>query len=133
MSTFDPVVLLPFGLVLLAAVVAATVALMRVVRKRNRAKRRVVEKPNSHYASQLARQNEARHRWQNMALDRVHEINREEVVRLLAKVEATGVEALRTSERVFLDHMAQIAGTAPAAKPREIAKPMAPDLRHRPA
>lgn len=133
MSVFDPVFLLPLGLVTFVGAVVGTTALMRAVRARRRAKRRIVEKPNSHYSSQLARESEAKYRWHNMALDRIHEINRAEVVRLLAKVEATGVEALRSNERTFLDYMAELAGTKTPVEFREKGKPIAPELRHRPA
>ena len=44
-------------------------------------------------------------RWKGIVLDTLHELNREEVVRLLAKVEAEGVGNLRPSERQFLDRM----------------------------
>lgn len=99
---------------MLAAVVLSSFAAARAARARRRAKRRVVERPNSHYTSQLARESQTRHRWHTIALDRLHPINRDEVVRLLAKTEATSPEALRANERVFLDHMADLAG-APAS------------------
>jgi len=136
MRAFDPIFLLSLGMLAIVFGAALGVAIARGVRARRRAKRRVVEMPNSYYASQLARAVETRHRWQGIDLDRLHEINREEVVRLLAKVEALGVDALRSDERIFLDNMARIAGTAPPPPepPREQdAPPLAPDLRHNPA
>lgn len=133
MSAFDPVFLFPLGLMVLVIAGFATAAVVRAVRVRRRSSRRVVERPNSHYTSPIVRENEARHRWQNMALDRIHEINREEVVRLLAKVEATSVEALHPRERAFLDRMAELAGSAQPPEPRGPSSPLAPDLRHRPA
>ncbi len=45
-------------------------------------------------------------RWKGISVDGLHEINREEVVRLLSKVEADGASALTESERDFLDRMA---------------------------
>jgi membrane associated rhomboid family serine protease len=48
----------------------------------------------------------ARARWQGIAVDGLHEINRDEVRRLLAKVESAGPTALTQSEREFLDRMA---------------------------
>ena len=48
----------------------------------------------------------ALNRWRSIAVDRLHEINREEVVRLLAKVEQDGSRSLTQAERDFLDRMA---------------------------
>jgi membrane associated rhomboid family serine protease len=45
-------------------------------------------------------------RWRGIALDRLHEINREEVVRLLSKVEHSGTQSLTQAELDFLDRMA---------------------------
>ncbi|MFW6039893.1 MAG: hypothetical protein ACOC9N_02320 [Gemmatimonadota bacterium] len=109
----DPVLLLPLALLALLAAAIAAVAIARRVRARRRARRRVVEKPNSHYTPRIVRENEARHRWRDIALDRMHEINREEVERLLAKVEAAGVAVLTPKEREFLDYMAELVGRKP--------------------
>ena len=49
---------------------------------------------------------EALARWKAIPLAGIHEINREEVVRLLAKVEAQGARSLTPAERSFLDRMA---------------------------
>lgn len=109
MITFHPASVLAFGV---AAFVALLVVLpvVRAIRRRRRSIRRVVEKPNSHYTPALARDSIDRHRWHDMALDRVHEINREEVLRLLAKVEAQSMAALDRRERAFLDRIAELAG-----------------------
>ncbi len=48
----------------------------------------------------------AKQRWKGISVEGLHEINREEVVRLLAKVEHSGTESLTASEREFLDRMA---------------------------
>ena len=79
------------------------------------------------------RERETRHRWHGIDLERIHEINREEVERLLAKVEAVGIHALRPDERRFLDTMAELAGTEPAETPRQEGGGVAPELRHDPA
>lgn len=118
MSTNIPAHLLSLGLLTLATAVLAAVALARVLRTRRQARQRMVEEPNSHYTSQLALERDARHRWHSIDLARIHEINRGEVENLLAKVEATGVEALRPNERSFLDHMAELAGTDAPVPPR---------------
>jgi hypothetical protein len=133
MRAFDSTLILPLGLLAILAGAALAIALARAARARRRARRRTVELPNSHYTSQLARAVETRHRWHGIALDKVHEINREEVLRLLAKVEALGVDALRPNERVFLDNMARLAGTRPPEPHDKGTAPLSPDLRHRPA
>ncbi|MFQ5538179.1 MAG: rhomboid family intramembrane serine protease [Gemmatimonadota bacterium] len=45
-------------------------------------------------------------RWQSIELQRLHPLNRDEVVRLLARVEREGPASLSPSEREFLDRMA---------------------------
>jgi hypothetical protein len=137
MNALDPVFLFPLLLVAVVLAGFGTAAVIRVLRARSRARRRIRELPNSHYTSEIVLHNEARHRWSNIALERLHEINREEVVRLVARVEATSVEMLRPNERAFLDRMAELAGERPApVEPREpakVPKPKPSDLRHRPA
>ena len=46
-------------------------------------------------------------RWKGISLEGMHEINREEVERLLAKVEAEGSKSLTPAERSFLDRMSK--------------------------
>jgi rhomboid family protein len=45
-------------------------------------------------------------RWRGISVDRLHQLNREEVQRLLAKAESGGTGSLSTAERDFLDRMA---------------------------
>lgn len=45
-------------------------------------------------------------RWKGISVDSLHELNREEVQRLLEKVKDDGPSSLSTSEREFLDRMA---------------------------
>ena len=111
MNAIIPELLLPLGLLTLVASVLGAVVLTRALRARRRARQRVVERPNSHYTSQLARESDSRSRWHTIDLDRVHEINRGEVERLLARVDATSADTLRPNERAFLDHMAELVGT----------------------
>lgn len=106
----DLVVLLLFGLGATFGGAVGVLALTRIRRQRL-ARRRVVEQPNSRYTPVLAQESMARHRWHQMALGRIHEINRAEVVRLLAKVEACSAQALSVRERDFLDTMADLAGS----------------------
>lgn len=113
MSTFDPL-LIPFVLIVVVAFVAAITAFARLQAARRRARQRVLEQPNSHYTSHLVVQRETRLKWHDIDRERLHEINREEVVRLLAVIDAAGVDSLRPPERLFLDRMAEVAaGPAP--------------------
>jgi len=79
---------------------------LRSLRRRRIAARRRVEAPNSHYASLGVRQIEDRERWGRIDVQRLHPINREEVVRLLEIVDTSGVAVLTPRERLFLDNMA---------------------------
>jgi membrane associated rhomboid family serine protease len=45
-------------------------------------------------------------RWKGISVESLHELNREEVERLLAKIKADGAGTLSASEREFLDRMA---------------------------
>jgi membrane associated rhomboid family serine protease len=44
-------------------------------------------------------------RWKGISVDGMHELNREEVLRLLSKVDADGPASLTVSERQFLDRL----------------------------
>lgn len=109
--------LLLFPLYVLAVLVAglASVLMVRWALARRRARRRVVERPNSHYTSEGVRRNETRSRWHAIDRARLHEINRGEVERLLARVDAAGPESLRADERRFLDYLVELTGGAPDA------------------
>jgi hypothetical protein len=116
-------------LMILVGAVAGAIAfaVARILRRRLRPRARTVEEPNSHYTAPGVRVRETEARWNSIALERVHEINREEVKRLLAKVEALGVESLGPRDRGFLNHLADLFGTpvpdpAPGnAPPRKVA------------
>jgi hypothetical protein len=133
MSSFNVLSIVPLEFAVAAVAAFVAVTALRLMRARSKARKRVVEKPNSYYTSQLARDSESRHRWSNLALDRMHEVNRAEVERLLAKVEATSVDALRPNERAFLDRMAELTNSPPAQGPAGKDRQATPDLRHRPA
>ena len=97
-------------LALLAVETAALVALAVLYRKAKKAaKVRKVEGPNSQFKSPYVLDLEAQHRWEGMDLENLHEVNREEVVKLLEKVRSEGVRSLSTSEREFMDRMAEAA------------------------
>lgn len=97
-------------LALLALETAGLVVLTVLYRKAKKAaKVRRVEAPNSEYRSPYVQDLEAQERWEGMDLDALHEVNRDEVVRLLEKVRADGVRSLASGEREFLDRMANAA------------------------
>lgn len=98
---------LAFGISTATVIVVALVRAL-VMRAARRRRARVVEQPNSHYTPKLVLDRDMRHRWHNIALDRMHEINRAEVIRLLEKVEAVGVDGMTVREREFLDRMAEL-------------------------
>lgn len=96
-----------FLLVLIALETVALVVVAVLYRKAKKAnKTRRVEAPNSAYKSQYVEDLEAKERWESMDLGRLHEVNREEVEKLLAKLRATSVRALTSHERAFLERMA---------------------------
>jgi len=72
------------------------------------AARRVVEKPNSYYSSEIVKNKVDRERWGTVNLDLIHPVNREEVERLLAVADVQGPEALSTRERLFLENMTRL-------------------------
>ena len=45
-------------------------------------------------------------RWKGISIESLHELNRDEVQRLLDKVNADGASSLTQAERSFLDRMA---------------------------
>jgi hypothetical protein len=102
MNTANPFVL-PLSAVTLLALVLLVAAVARALQARQRATRRVVEKPNSEYTWQAVRQREQVSRWHGIDVDALHEANRAEVRRLLDMAEAAGADALRPAERTFLD------------------------------
>lgn len=81
---------------------------LRHRRRRLIASRRLVEKPNSYYSSELVKKQEDRDRWKALDLDDMHPVNREEVERLLEIVDERGVDALSSSDRLFLGNMTRL-------------------------
>jgi hypothetical protein len=102
------VLVFPIAIVTLLAAVLAMAAAARGLALARRRRRRAVEPPNSHHTWERVREREAHDRWREMPLERIHPINREEVVRLLARVQAAGSGVLRPQERHFLDYMADL-------------------------
>lgn len=125
----SPIVIGLLAIVMLQSVLLGTV--LRLYRRERRANRqRRVEAPNSEHKSPYVIDMEARERWESLDLGRLHEVNREEVETLLAKVRAAGVKSLSGGERAFLDRMAEAhdrIGELPrnggSSPPRRVPKP----------
>lgn len=101
----SPIVVGLVAVVLLQSILLGVLG--RLYRRERRANRqRRVEAPNSEHRSPYVIDMEARERWESLDLGRLHEVNREEVEALLAKVRASGVKSLSGAERAFLDRMA---------------------------
>jgi len=58
------------------------------------AAQRVVEHPNSYYASRGVRDQEDAEWWHRIMLDRLHEVNREYGERLLSQIDGAGIDTL---------------------------------------
>jgi hypothetical protein len=87
-------------------------------KKRLVAERRVVERPNSFYASKAVHHQEDEEWWRRIDLERLHELNREYVERLLRQIEGAGVGILTADERAFLERMAKLdAPLGPGVRP----------------
>ena len=87
-------------------------------KKRIIAEGRVVERPNSFYASTAVHNQEDEEWWRRIELERLHELNREYVERLLRQIETSGVGTLSKDERAFMERMAKIdAPPRPGARP----------------
>lgn len=105
---------------IIAVAVAIVVTTVRalILRAARRRRPRLVEKPNSHYTPQLVLDRDAIDRWFAIPLERVHEINRGEIQRLLERVSALGIDALHKRERDFLERMAELNPPPPDRPPR---------------
>lgn len=95
-------------LILLAVNVAVLMVVLVLYRRvRKTESTRTVEAPNSAHRSVYLEDVEAKERWRNLDLDRMHPVNREEVERTLEKLRATSIRALTDAERAFLDRMVE--------------------------
>ena len=94
-------ILLGINLVALGAIWVLYRRIKRAQRKRR------VEAPNSEYKSRYVLDLDSKERWEQLDLSRLHEVNREEAERLLAKLRVTNVRALSTQERAFLDRLVE--------------------------
>lgn len=94
--------------ILLGVNLTALVVVWLLYRRAKKAQtRRRVEAPNSEYKSRYVMDLESKERWENLDLSFLHEVNREEVEKVLAKLRATSTRALTTQERALLDRMVE--------------------------
>jgi len=120
-----------FLLILLGIETATLIGVLMLLRKVKKASKiRRVEAPNSTYKSHYVVDLEAQERWEKVDLRRLHEVNREEFEKLLAKVKATSVKALAPHERALLERMADAHDTV-VANPKK--RTSDPPPRPRPA
>lgn len=97
-----------FLLILLALDTLALAVVWVLYRKARKAQRqRRVEAPNSEYKSPYVLDLEAKDRWESLDLSLLHEVNREEMETVLARLRSTNVRALTAQERAFLDRMVE--------------------------
>jgi len=99
---------IPIGLM---ALILGGFWVRHTVRKRKErriAARRVIERPNSYYASESVRNQEDAEWWAKIDMERLHPVNRDYVDRLLVKVRSAGVDSLNRDERAFLERMANL-------------------------
>ncbi len=95
-------------LVMLGVNVVALLVVAVLYRRARRAQRkRRLEAPNSQDKSQYVMDLESKERWESMELSRLHELNREEVEKILRKLRVTSVRVLTQNERAFLDRMVE--------------------------
>jgi len=87
-------------------------------KKRLVAEGRVIERPNSFYGSKAVHNQEDEEWWRRIELERLHELNREYVERLLLQIEGAGVGTLTKDDRAFMERMAKLeAPPRPGARP----------------
>lgn len=87
-------------------------------KKRTIVEHRVVERPNSFFASKAVHNQEDEEWWCRIELERLHELNREYVERLLRQIKGAGVGTLTKDERAFMERMANLeAPPRPGVRP----------------
>ena len=95
----------------------AVVVIYKRARKAQR--RRIVERPNSQYKSPYVMDLESKERWEHLDLSCLHEVNRQEAVKILAKLSVVSTRGLSAYERGFLDRMIEAEGRIRRAERRQ--------------
>ncbi len=73
-----------------------------------RAASRILERPNSYYSSKGVRDQEDAEWYDSIDLEKLHEVNRAEIERLIVQIKGTGIDSLRPSDRAFLERIADL-------------------------
>ena len=133
MTSTDPIFSIALGAMMVLASLIAGIALRRALRARRIEKTRVVERPDPARTAAALADQERRRRWKNIDLQAIHEVNRAEVRRLLERAGASGANALREDERIFLDQFAPAPIPRKQTAARDSGEYLGADLRHRPA
>jgi type II secretory pathway pseudopilin PulG len=94
-------------LLMLLNIITLVVVTVLYQRTRRQARARELEGANSAYRSQYIEDLESKQRWESLDPELLHEVNREELEKTLAKLRATSVRALSPQERAFLDRMVE--------------------------
>jgi membrane associated rhomboid family serine protease len=93
--------------------VAAAVIYLRLVDRTPRARRfEAISRPPRTSRTDVAR-------WSKIRRDELHSVNREELDRIMEKIEREGTGSVTAQERVFLDNFSERYGAAAEAAPRE--------------
>ncbi|MGI9626447.1 MAG: rhomboid family intramembrane serine protease [Longimicrobiales bacterium] len=71
-----------------------------------RRKGRRIERPNSHYKAPGVQDLDAKERWESIPREGLHEVNLEELDKLIGKMKVGGVKALSGEEKDFLERLA---------------------------
>ncbi len=69
---------------------------------------RILERPNSYYSSKGVRDQEDAEWYDSIDLDQLHEVNRDEIERLIEQIKGAGIDSLRLSDRAFLERIADL-------------------------
>lgn len=101
----------------LNVVALATVVFLYLRLRKADGHRRRIEAPNSEYRSRYVADIETKEKWVGLDLNHMHQVNRKEVERVLAKLHATSVRALSEGERAFLDRMVEAERRSLRARP----------------
>ncbi|GMR13556.1 MAG: hypothetical protein BMS9Abin29_1768 [Gemmatimonadota bacterium] len=102
--------LLWLSVLLLSTVVSGAVGRRWWIKRRAsiNAANRILERPNSYYSSKGVRDQEDAEWYDSIDLDKLHEVNRAEIERLIAQIEGAGIDSLRPSDRAFLERIADL-------------------------
>ncbi|MEX0890943.1 MAG: hypothetical protein WEB88_02155 [Gemmatimonadota bacterium] len=106
----DNILLFPLYVLVVVAAGFGSVLLARWLHQRQRGPAPTAEPTPQREGSASARRDALRARWRGIDRDQLHEINRAEVDRLLARVDADGAASLKVDERRFLDYLAELTG-----------------------